>query len=134
MKSAFKCSHVKYVGRNVISYFHLSPCSCFPPFRFQYLLAIQRKRKIVDSPPHVLLFLSGQAASHIPDFPSFFHTNMYTQRVQLFPLEGNPARVEINVSFLCMFILSSCHKNTNLPLDPPPVFSGAFDAGGRTLR
>lgn len=101
------------------------------PFRFQYLLAIQRRRKIVDSPPHILLFLSGQAASHIPEFPSFFHTNMYTQRVQLFPLEGSPVRVEINVSFLCMFILSSCHKNTNPAL--PPSFRCVWCWGSHFL-
>lgn len=65
------------------------------------------------TPSRTSPFLSGQAASRIPEFPSFFNKNMYMQHVQLFPLEE--VRREIKVT-LCvyLFILLTCHKNTGI--------------------
>lgn len=49
------------------------------------------------------LFLSGQAASHIPEFPSFFLTNTYTLNLRRFPVEGKEVRREINELFWFRF-------------------------------
>lgn len=57
---------------------------------------------------HVVFFLSGQAASRIPEFPSFFNTYTYLR----FP--GKERNKEGNkcVTF-CVFFLT-CHKNAGI--------------------
>ena len=56
------------------------------------------------------VFLSGQAALHIPEFPSFFCTNTYTPSVQLFPVEGKEVGREVKVFFWILLLDSQPYK------------------------
>lgn len=65
-----------------------------------------------------IVFLSGQAASHIPEFPSFFCTNTYTLSVQLFPVEGKRSKKGSQSIIFIIFFKST-------PIQTP-VFSSVF--------
>lgn len=62
---------------------------------------------------YVVPFLSRQAASHIPELPSFLNTNTYMQNLQLFPVDGKGMTREIKKkptvicppSLLCLWCL-----------------------------